>query len=237
MEKINNYQVETIKVCSTTEYDKFISGTNRPLYPRNVENIKQSLIDNGYDKTLPIKVNPDTLEVIDGQHRLEACKQLQIPVYYIESSETVLETIQKNISMKKWTIEDYIVSNAKQGNANCIRIIELSEKYQCDMQSLLKVCGKQYRLDKVIDTDIDEVQAKEGIRLVKMLEQYIYVTSPYKKAVHNIIIDKNYNGDLMEQKLKINALRLINVPTVRDAVNILTDIYNYKNRNSKLNKI
>ena len=65
-------------IKSTTDYNKFrkLNG-NRPVRPNHVKRIVESM----QKQLLPtfIEVN-EHYEIIDGQHRIEALKELELPV-------------------------------------------------------------------------------------------------------------------------------------------------------------
>jgi hypothetical protein len=59
-------------------------------------------------KSCPIVVNQD-LYVIDGQHRLEACLRLKIPIYFIVDKDSGEEDlISRNTNLKPWGGNDYV---------------------------------------------------------------------------------------------------------------------------------
>ena len=95
------------KVLVTRDYGVFnlIVG-NRIVNQRHVNTIKKSLDD--HQVKSPIIVNTK-MEVIDGQHRLEACRQAGLPVYYIviEDSLNTIEIQRLNTTHKNWTVGDY----------------------------------------------------------------------------------------------------------------------------------
>jgi len=63
---------------------------------------------------IPIIVNED-YQVIDGQHRLLACIQLEKPVYYIKVNGAKLSDVSElNSSTKLWTAQSYLESYRKQ---------------------------------------------------------------------------------------------------------------------------
>ena len=71
-------------ITSTNNYDQFVLlGNNRDVREGHVKAIMRSLEKNGnWTLRRPIDVN-ESFHVIDGQHRLEACTRLGIPVGYI----------------------------------------------------------------------------------------------------------------------------------------------------------
>ena len=77
----------------------------------------------------PIVVN-EGFEVIDGQHRLEACEELNMPIEFIMRPGLGMdECISINTSSRNWTVEDYIEYYAKTGNQNYILLNDLRHKY------------------------------------------------------------------------------------------------------------
>jgi hypothetical protein len=47
--------------------------------------------------------------IVDGQHRLEACRELKIPVYYIiDEKAQEDDLIHLNTVRSNWTLPDYV---------------------------------------------------------------------------------------------------------------------------------
>ena len=113
----------------TTNYGMFkrLEG-NRDISKQRRDAILSSLYENGYIGA-PILVN-EKMEVIDGQGRLEACKELGIPIPYCIRRGTDIHTCMVlNQNTRNWNDEDYIRSYAEQGNENYKRLLRLMEKY------------------------------------------------------------------------------------------------------------
>lgn len=140
----------------TTNYSIFKhKDGNRIINEKHVQKIKDSIIKHDYLPSCPIIVDED-YNVIDGQHRLEAAKQLGIAVWYIvehEPDEDLL--IDLNITQRKWTAGDYINYFAdKQKNENYIRFRQLMREVPMDINSLLDmakgvITGGQYINDYI----------------------------------------------------------------------------------------
>ena len=69
-----------MKIYTTSNYSLFKKAKNRPISEIIVKRLKK------YDTLKPIIVDHD-LNVLDGQHRLEACRQTGKPVSYIISKQ------------------------------------------------------------------------------------------------------------------------------------------------------
>lgn len=116
-----NTNTERTIVRLTSDYNMFkhIAG-NRELVETNIQSIANQLRIRGQQQ--PIIIN-ERNEVIDGQHRLEACKRLKMPIQYIKRPGANLEdVISTNIVGKKWTSKDYINRFASEGKQDYVQL-------------------------------------------------------------------------------------------------------------------
>ncbi len=100
-------ELSDICVQSTTDYNKIkhIAG-NRMVNPQNVRLIASSMKNR--QLCVPAILN-EKMEVIDGQHRLEACRESGLPFYYIVVPGYGLADVQRiNSNMKNWRLEDFL---------------------------------------------------------------------------------------------------------------------------------
>ena len=122
----------------TTDYDKFkmING-NRMLNKRNLSKLLKSIDEELL--VIPIIVN-EKLEVCDGQHRLECCRLLKKPVYFIIQEGYGLSQIQRcNSTSSTWVKSDYLNMFIEAGNQNYLDFDEVRKKYGLNVYSLLKI--------------------------------------------------------------------------------------------------
>ena len=77
-----------MEILRTNNYDMFkFKKENREINYNKVNNLKRKLIDDGR-QIMPIICNKN-MEIIDGQHRFEALKELAWDVmYYIDEGVT-----------------------------------------------------------------------------------------------------------------------------------------------------
>lgn len=104
-------------VYKETDYSKFkyLIG-NRNLTETRKKRIIDSIQKVGYVLN-PIIVN-EKMEIIDGQGRHAACKELGLPIYYViaEGAGTD-ECVNLNIGQTNWSVDDYIHFYAEEGRA------------------------------------------------------------------------------------------------------------------------
>ena len=117
-----------VKIHVTDEYDRFKKMLgNRDT--KGVAKIVESIQAIGQVKE-PIIVN-ENYEIIDGQNRLEAYKQLSLPVYYMVLSGLDIQACRHlNIGQTNWGIDDWILSYAEGGNENYRRLASLMTSYK-----------------------------------------------------------------------------------------------------------
>lgn len=106
---------------------------NRMIDRKHLQDIKKQM-EKSFSTMPAITVNILTKHVVDGQHRLEAFKQLEeegklhcnakLPVMFIEipPENELGAIIDANINSKSWAPYDYIHSYIKDGNQNYITL-------------------------------------------------------------------------------------------------------------------
>jgi len=117
-----------MQVMQTDNYDmfKFMVG-NRAINPTKVNQLMTEIRQNGLQ--IPIVVN-EKYEVADGQHRLDACRELGVPVMYIvRKGITIEDAANANTAGSNWTTIDWINYHASQGK----------EEYK-KLQQWIEVC-------------------------------------------------------------------------------------------------
>jgi len=122
-----NTNTQRTVVMLTSDYGMFkhIAG-NRDIVESNVQAIMNQLRERGQQQ--PIIIN-ERNEVIDGQHRLEACKRLKMPIQYLKRLGATLEdVISTNIVGKKWAVGDYINRFVADGNDNYVQLQKFIEE-------------------------------------------------------------------------------------------------------------
>lgn len=113
------------------DYDRFkrIEG-NRPIYPSHVADMVEVMKEK--PKLLeynPILIN-ERFEIIDGQHRVLAAKELELPIFYIQQAGLRLADVQGlNSGAKPWGAMDYARSFAETGRVDYQIYLEVYASY------------------------------------------------------------------------------------------------------------
>ena len=135
-------------IQSTTNYNQFtLMEPNRATSRGHIEAIKKAYEERGnLTSKNPILVN-ENYEIIDGQHRFIASKEMGEPIYFIaQPGLNISDARAINILHRPWTIADYAESYANGGDQNYVRFLELKEDYDFSYSVLMTYAkGEQLR--------------------------------------------------------------------------------------------
>lgn len=160
-DKIVNYVRESI------EYDKFnfVLG-NRDINEGSVKKIKKSMQEYGWVGSA-IDVN-ENYEIIDGQHRFTACKELGLPVRYVLTEGYGLKEIEiTNVTGTRWGLMDYINMGANTGNSDYAIFRDMVETEKFTQSTIVMLFARH---QGVSETDLKEI-IKTGNFKASGLEQ------------------------------------------------------------------
>lgn len=114
----------------TLDYTKFkpIAG-NRPIDKHHVARLVAAMERRNLLKYFPLLVNEDR-QVIDGQHRLAAARELGLEVYYEVVPGLVIEDVMSiNTHSKSWTVYNFIDAWAKLDKPDYIELKAFIEEF------------------------------------------------------------------------------------------------------------
>jgi len=229
-----------IPVFKTYDYDafKFMRG-NRPTKPSHIEKLIQSF--NKKQLMVPIIVN-EKLEVIDGQHRLSAAKELNKPIYFIILNGYGLEEIkQLNTNQDNWTPDSYAKSYCEQGYQSYIEYRDFRLRWGFGHQeSVALLANTTVNLSKQFNEgDFKVKDLNEANRIAQMIKDFLpyYKGVRRKSFVYSIIsLSKNpeYNHKEMIEKVRIQPRAMVDCVSVQQYLEMMAEIYNYHRRGKKI---
>lgn len=126
----DNVQIENL-VQQSSNYKQFkMMGNNRDVVDGHVKAIKKAFEEIGnLTQVQPILVN-ERYEIIDGQHRFMAAKEMGAPIYFtLRPGLTVGDARSMNILHRSWGMMDFALSYATSGDLNYIKFLKLKEEY------------------------------------------------------------------------------------------------------------
>lgn len=230
--------------------DLKLSDMNRVIQRPHVDRLKRYIEKYGYIKGFPIIADKEG-NIIDGQHRYLACKELNIEPDIIISDQTdLMPTI--NASQLKWRIADYVNYYATKGIPDYIILKEICQEFNLSPSMVLNIyLGRTtqktglsrssggmegspikagaFRFKDTSDKGIDKLKRKIKaiLSLISALE--LPKTDKLLIAIVRISEDKNFHFQKMYSKLDYMKARVHKCSTINEYIAMLSFIYNYRN--------
>lgn len=241
------------KIYITDDYDKFKKLTgNRDV--KGTKKIVASIKSVGYVLS-PILVN-ENFEVVDGQNRLEALKQLELSVpYIIQNGIGIEECRHLNIGQSNWNTTQFIRSYAESGNESYIRLLDLINDFskQFSVEGVLTVAlprlikisgGATYKEVRDGDVHISEEQYETARRrLTSMLalgfldfkERYNMTGRTFWASVAYAYAHEEVEPAELIRKMNDDPNAIVSCARVVDQLRYFDDAYNRrKNAHNKV---
>lgn len=177
---------KSIIIYTTTDYGQFnrLKG-NRDVTNKRVAIIKESIAQVGYISN-PIIVN-EKHEVIDGQGRLEALRQLGLPVEYrIVEGLGINECRAMNLKPTGWSISDFVKSYAEYGNENYIRFKAIADKYEFGYTLVYSLAKNNVYGGRAVQGDLREGTFVLDAKTAKKLETICAYLAGFKEVQKKI---------------------------------------------------
>jgi hypothetical protein len=223
---------------STTRYDMFrLLPENRPVNEQQVRLLLRQLRQQNLLHIRPIDVTSE-FDVIDGQHRLAAARELGIPIYYrVVQGVTDTHMIILNAANKNWSNNDYLRFWCLKGNPDYLKLKDFLDRHTF----MAPTVGRILMQKTTANTDTifkrgewkaaGAAEAEEIVGLLEVIERdtsFSQVHSiPFMKALYYcvVFIEGLKQERLMRVITQPNAL----VPCIswRDYRALLGELYNY----------
>lgn len=238
-----NHELTDVRIYKTTDFGAFklIEG-NRDIKKGHLKLLIKSIQENNLLEFNPILINEDR-EVIDGQHRLEAAKQLKTPIYYIILvGGRILEVVAFNTNKRNWSPENYLDLYVKRGNSNYITIKEFVDTYHLSISStLILLCPRKSRRTTELAQSFKDgsfvaeepTQAREvGEKLLDyypLIPHNVYVSREFIRAMVEMHAKNSYEHGVMVRKLTSKGMEMVRSARIKDIYSQLENIYNFGN--------
>ena len=236
------------KIYSTTNYAqfKYLHG-NRKI---NKNHKKRLIISMGKrNLKVPIIVN-EKMQVIDGQHRLEAAKELKLPICYQIIKGLDLKDVQLlNTNTSNWNLDDYMDSYIDLGLEDYEVFKTFMKKYGFAYSQNFTLLNNgiyvgqseaDFKLGKYTISanqlawagrsatkirDMNPFWAKDDGKYAKNRWFIIACCRAFKK--------KAYSHSLMLKKLKASKEPLRQQPSIQNYTRMLEDVYFFRTKESE----
>ena len=247
---------EVNKVYKTNDLSKFqnIKG-NRPPNPQHIRRLTGSMKEHGILQN-PIIVN-ESMDVIDGQHRLLAAKEANVGIYYIIVKGYSLSDVHVlNLNQKNWTKKDFMNGYADMEVEPYIKLREFAKKNSdYNLSDCVALCSnisgagaatitQKYRKDGTLN-GIKEIfeegtwkgkdfkLAQDYADKIRMVKPYYdgYNRSSFVSVMIGLFKKPVYIHWEFLHKLKLQPNALVHCASASQYKILIEEIYNYRRRN------
>lgn len=213
---------EVGKVYYTKDYDKIrnIKG-NRTLNKRNYSKLLKSMSEQFLQIPLICSIQDGEIVIIDGQHRFEVAKQLDLGVYYTLVEGYGLDELKRaNQVSSVWQKADFLHLFIEEGKEDYIAFQEIMKQYGINIYSLLRIAAVaknetvnsiSYSFEKGTFT-LDPMVRIQIEKFFTDLEDFNmfseYKTKSFVSAFLKLYYHESYDHKMMQNKLKLRASEL-----------------------------
>ena len=174
----------------TMSYEMFrLLNQNRPINEGLVKRLMESIKKIGYLPGRPVIVTQEMF-VVDGQHRLEACRRLKVPVSYeITHHEPNDVMMALNANQEIWRLDEYVHYWAENG-VECYKVLrDFDAEFKMGMSNSISICSGPQRASSKLIRAGGEFKVNPDMYLVmKFLDECrpflaFWKTVPFVRAV------------------------------------------------------
>tara|TARA_R100000030_G_scaffold100317_1_gene93076 strand:- start:596 stop:1369 length:774 start_codon:yes stop_codon:yes gene_type:complete len=226
---------KSIKV--TKDYNMFrkIRG-NRDINPTHVKKLVLSMSQNYVP--VPAHIN-EKFGLVDGQHRLEACKELNLPFYYYIIEGSGIDDVSRiNRHRKNWGFTEWMNRYADNGNIEYQGYRAFLNQWGFDHWSTIfllcktKGCSGRRELREMFQDGLLKLttieQGKKRARMILDLEEYYpnFRKRGLVQAMIRVFNDHRYNHKTFLHKLSLNRDLMYDCATVGQYLQRIDTIFN-----------
>lgn len=241
-----------MSILKTTDYAMFNKNhSNRPINNINLRRVMASITANNMLEFRPILVN-SRMEVVDGQHRLEAAKALGIPIFYqINKLAENTDIILLNANQKRWDYDDYMNFYLNEGRVEYQKLADFCKSADISVMFFLRNCSSEgeklggvkggfkngsFKFPEADKLQVIRGQLKHGEEVLELLKTYMgykintdHVTT-LMRALIMLQKHPDYVPQVMLDKLSIRLDKFRKCSDLAGYLDMFKAMYNWKNQ-------
>ncbi len=239
--------MDTPLIEKTKDYHIFKAlNFNREKSKRHVQKLKQIILKENLLHIHPIVVNHE-MEIIDGQHRLQAAKELDLDVFYIKGNVSYGHVLTSNLAQNKASLQDVVKFYAEKDAMpsyialnGLIKDLDISPKaiialiFGVASNSIIEFIksGKfdlpsnQPLMEKIVSSF---KEFKEFAKQKRITPMSMFSSSNFTISYRNLILLSDFNGSIWLSKLEQRWFELKPQLNSKEWTKQLIGIYNWKN--------
>lgn len=234
-----------MKILETQNYSEFnvISGNrviNKKKVERLIDDIKNGLNLLPYCPIIVYKEN-GLFQIVDGQHRFETSKTLDLPVYYVMCDKLDLRQIARlNSRSDKWSNKDFLQCYIKLGVEDYKVLSAFIDKYNIVYSAAIellmynKVQTVNGSMDRFRDGEFRVKHLESAERLVQITQQifgrYKFSNDRYLiGAMQKLLKIGKCDIEVLKQKIASAPMQMNPQTSIKEYIYNIERVYNYNN--------
>lgn len=221
---------------------------NRPIVPSKVKKLVQT-VKAGLNlfEYCPVLVNTDMF-VIDGQHRLQACKEMGLPVYYtVVPNVTLLQIASINSAQTRWKTDDFFNCFIETGNKDYGVLQLFKDKYNLSTNVAVQLLmnggineggsgSESFKEGKfrVIHQDKAEKLMRAVTHYQDVVPEHFLKNRSFIKAIQVLLTSPDYPHSSVVEKLKARGAMLIQKANYKEFIYHIEEMYNRGNKHHQI---
>jgi hypothetical protein len=230
---------------STIDYSIFKEfSSNREVDPKHVNKLVVSIMKRNLLNVNPIVIDTQ-MRVIDGQHRLEAAKILELEIFYIVEDINRGDISLLNSNQKNWTAMDYINFYTVEKNDSFVKLSRLINEYpDIAISALLSLSNSEGRRSLTqLKAGYLDVLAIDHAREVgdmckdlnhKFQKDFVF-DSRFPLALGKAIRQENFKIDRLIEQITAAPREFVPCHTKEQYLDMIEEIYNKGLSKNKIN--
>lgn len=229
---------------NTKDYSIFKDVTaNREIIETHVRALMKSIEEKNLLYANPILVSKN-MEVIDGQHRLEVAKRLNLDVYYIIADVTLNDISKLNSRQKNWRLIDYINFYTIEKRPDFVTFSKFMNKNdKFALVSLLALVNSRNTRGtpdiKEGFIDIEDITNAEYIINVcnsineEFVKDFVY-DNAFSVALKTATKNQKFNMNIFKEKIRQAPREFVPCRNKKDYLQMIQDNYNHNLSSNKI---
>ena len=165
-----------VKTGETKKYSMFISPAHqRDISNNSIKSIMESMKEHGIISAVSTRkslIHKGKYEVFDGQHTVEACKRLNLPVIYNEFTDVSNKAmISLNGKSKKWAMGDYLKFGVTDGIKDYMLLDKIYKKERLPLTALMMMYGGSYGNKSFKDLKWKALTISRGSKILEYIKE------------------------------------------------------------------
>lgn len=230
------------ELLETSKYQYFkLDEKNRPIHEEKVNHFMK-LFKSGknFMKEFPCIVAKD-LTILDGQHRFEATRRLELPIYFRFATTLTIDSVVDVQINAGWKVEDYIHAFIKQKKQDYVVLHRFMKRYSFSVSTaIILLQGRASNGGSGIARSgfyegsfrvKDETSAHEWAKAIIEIGELalkLHRDRSFCLAIVKLMNHPDYEQKRMVSQITKYVSLMIRQVTVDGYIRNLEEIYNYK---------